>query len=115
VPRARQFALSVDEFVEHIVLPEYRDVVSELRSLMRRHAPGAEELTAYGIPCYRRKRYLAVISPNKQGITFLFTRGAQFEDSYWLLRGAGKSSRTMARGGAPAPEARQVSRAFFSS
>jgi hypothetical protein len=36
---------------------------------------------------------LAVISPTKKDITFAFSRGAQFEDKYSLLKGVGKSSK----------------------
>jgi hypothetical protein len=87
--------MTVDEFVEQKVLPEYRDIVAELRKLMRECAPDAKELISYGIPVYRRKRSLAVISPTKKGITFAFSRGADFEDGYGLLEGVGKVSKNV--------------------
>lgn len=87
--------MTVDEFVEKRVLPEYRDVVAELRRLMREYAPDATELISYGVPMYRRHRGLAVISPTKQGITFAFSRGAGFEDRYGLLEGVGKRSKNV--------------------
>jgi hypothetical protein len=87
--------MTVDEFVEQKVLPEYRDIVAELRKLMRECAPDAKELISYGIPIYRRKRSLAVISPTKKGITFAFSRGADFEDGYGLLEGVGKVSKNV--------------------
>ena len=64
-----------------------------LRRLMREAAPGAKEAIAYGIPVWKGKRIFAVISPTKKDITFSFSRGAQFEDKYGLLRGVGKSSK----------------------
>jgi len=85
--------MTVDEFVEQRVLPQYRDVVAMIRELMRETAPGAQEVISYGIPVYRGKRELAVISPTKKGITFAFSRGAEFEDKYGLLRGVGKVSK----------------------
>ncbi len=85
--------MNVDEFVETRVLPEYRDIVAMLRELMHEVAPAVEEAISYGIPAYKAKRIIAVISPNKMGITFSFSRGAQFEDKYGLLRGVGKSSK----------------------
>src|SRR4030043_1143923 len=85
--------MTVDEFVETKVLPEYRDIVSMLRELMREMAPDAKEMISYGIPAYKRKRKIAVISPTKKGITFAFSRGAEFEDKYGLLRGVGKVSK----------------------
>lgn len=85
--------ITVDEFVETKVLPEFRPVVQMLRKLMRENAPYAREFMSYGIPNYKGNRGLAVISPTKQDITFAFSRGADFEDNYGLLRGVGKVSK----------------------
>jgi len=85
--------MTVDEFVEQKVLPQYRDIVAMLRQLMRDTAPGVQEVVSYGIPMYRGRRGLAVISPTKKDITFAFSRGAEFEDKYGLLQGVGKVSK----------------------
>jgi len=85
--------MTVDEFVEQKVLPQYRDIVAMIRQLMRETAPDVQEVISYGIPMYRGKRGLAVISPTKKDITFAFSRGAEFEDKYGLLRGVGKVSK----------------------
>jgi hypothetical protein len=85
--------MTVDEFVEARVLPQYRGIVAMLRELMREVAPDVTEAISYGIPAYKGKRILAVISPTKKDITFSFSRGLYFEDRYGLLRGVGKSSR----------------------
>jgi hypothetical protein len=85
--------MSVDEFVQARVLPEFQPVVAMLRQLMKECAPSVTELVSYGIPAYKGKRILAVISPTKKDITFSFSRGGQFEDKYGLLRGVGKSSK----------------------
>ncbi|MGH9330502.1 MAG: DUF1801 domain-containing protein [Vicinamibacterales bacterium] len=77
------------------VLPEYRGIVKVLRQQMRAHAPDAKEMISYGIPVYKRRRILAVISPTKKGITFAFSRGAEFEDKYGLLEGVGKVSKNV--------------------
>ena len=87
--------MTVDEFVEHRVLPQYRPVVAEVRRLMREHAPAASEVIGYGVPMYRMRRAIAVISPTKQGITLAFSRGAAFEDRYGLLEGVGKVSKNV--------------------
>ncbi len=84
---------TVDDFVKSRVLPELQPVVAMLRELMREAAPGAEEIMSYGIPAYKGRRILAVISPTKKDITFSFSRGAEFEDRYGLLRGEGKISK----------------------
>ena len=87
--------MTVDEFVKQRVLPEYRDIVDELRTVMREHAPDAREVISYGVPMYKRKRTLAVISPTKEGITFAFSRGAGFEEKFGLLEGVGKVSKNV--------------------
>jgi len=50
---------------------------------------------SYGIPNYRGRRGMAVISPAKTHITLAFSRGAEFEDKYGLLEGFGKVSKNV--------------------
>ena len=85
--------MTVNEFVNRNVLPEYRPVVAAVRSLMKEHAPDAKEVMSYGLPMYIQRLTLAWISPNQKGITFSFMRGAQFEDKYGLLAGTAKHAR----------------------
>jgi hypothetical protein len=87
--------MTVDEFVESKVLPEFQPVVAAIRSLMREAAPDAEELMSYGLPMYKQKFTFAWISPSKTGITFSFMRGVAFEDKYGLLGRASKHSRSV--------------------
>jgi len=79
--------------VKNKVLPEYQDIVSMLRNLMREMAPNITEDISYGIPAFKAKHMVAVISPTKKDITFAFSRGAEFEDKYGLLKGLGKVSK----------------------
>jgi hypothetical protein len=85
--------MSVDEFLQTRVQPELQPVVEMIRGMMKAYAPQAQEMISYGIPAYKIRKIVAVISPTQKDITFSFSRGAQFEDPYGLLRGAGKSSR----------------------
>jgi uncharacterized protein YdhG (YjbR/CyaY superfamily) len=85
--------MTVDEFVASKVLPEFQDVVALIRQYMRELAPDALEAISYGIPAYKCRRIIAVISPTKKDITLSFSRGVQFEDKYALLKGVGKSSK----------------------
>ena len=85
--------MTVDDFIQARVLPEFRPVVAMIRELMKECAPAVTEAISYGIPAYKGNRILAVISPTKKDVTFSFSRGVQFEDKYGLLRGVGKSSR----------------------
>src|SRR5512147_1051769 len=93
--RRDSMGMTVDEFVETKVLPEYREIVMAFRRLMRDCAPNITEEISYGIPAYRGKRILAVISPTKKGITIAFSRGAEFDDKYGLLEGVGKVSKNV--------------------
>ena len=83
---------TIDDFVKHKVLPEHQDIVAMIRELVREMAPNASEAISYGIPVWKGKRILAVISPTKKDITFAFSRGAELEDKYGLLQGVGKVS-----------------------
>ncbi|HEY3311052.1 MAG TPA: DUF1801 domain-containing protein [Anaerolineales bacterium] len=85
--------MTVDEFVESIVLPELRDVVEHIRAYIRELAPEVQEVFSYGMPCYKRNRIFAWISPSKKHITFGFSHGKHFEDKYSRLKGVGRSSR----------------------
>jgi uncharacterized protein YdhG (YjbR/CyaY superfamily) len=81
---------TVDELVASNVLPEFQDVVTMLRSLMRECAPEATERMYYGLPMWVGKQTpLAWISPTRHGITF----GREFDDPYDLLTGDGKHAR----------------------
>jgi hypothetical protein len=60
---SKRSGMTVDEFVKARILPEYRGIVKALRRLMRTHAPAAQEMISYGIPAYKCKRIITVISP----------------------------------------------------
>ena len=85
--------MTVDEFVKDRVLPEQQDIVALLRQLMREAAPEAKEVISHGVPGWKGKGVLAVISPTKKDITLAFSHGSVFEDKYGLLKGEGKLSK----------------------
>jgi hypothetical protein len=82
--------MTVDEFVEAKVPPEFLPVVAAIRDLMRESAPDAKEVISYGMPVYKGKTLFAWINPPKKDVTLSFTRGDQMEDRYGLLRGTSK-------------------------
>ncbi|HEY8842193.1 MAG TPA: DUF1801 domain-containing protein [Candidatus Dormibacteraeota bacterium] len=82
--------MTVDEFVEAKVAPEFRPVVAAIRGLMKECAPDAEEVISYGMPVYKGKTLFAWINPPKKDVTLSFTRGDKLEDKYDLLRGDAK-------------------------
>jgi len=85
--------MTVDEFVDSNVLPEYQPVVAAIRRLMKEAAPEAREMMSYGLPMYIQRLTVAWLSPSKAGITVSFMRGVSFEDKYGLLRGSAKHAR----------------------
>jgi hypothetical protein len=87
--------MDVDGFVESKVLAEFRPVARKVVALMREMAPEAGEGISYGIPMWKGKHGLAVLSPTKKGITFALSRGAEMEDKYGLLEGVGKVSKNV--------------------
>lgn len=86
-------SMNVDEFVTTRVLPEFQETVAQIRFLMRELAPEAREEIGYGVPVYRVRRIIAVISPTRKDITLSFSRGAEFEDKFARLKGAGNKSK----------------------
>jgi hypothetical protein len=87
--------MAVEEFPRKKVLPPYMEIVTTLRRLMRETAPDAKETMTYGILAFKRNRIIAVLNPTKKGITFAFSRGAEFEDKYGLLEDLGKVSKNV--------------------
>jgi len=87
--------MTVDEFVQKKVPAQYRDLVAELRVLLRQNMPGVEELISYGIPMYRYDKPIAWITPSKSGVTLGFRDGASIEDKFGLLKGKGKGARNV--------------------
>jgi len=86
--------MSVDEYIERKVPPEYREVMTLLREFIREAVPDAEESIYYGQPMYKKRNLVfAWITPSKKGIALSFLRGVKFEDKYGLLEGNAKWSR----------------------
>ncbi|MBK9125480.1 MAG: DUF1801 domain-containing protein [Chloroflexi bacterium] len=83
----------VDAFVQEKVLPQFHGVVAAIRALMTDAAPDATEYITYGIPAWRMTRIIAVLSPTKKDITLAFSNGADFEDTFGLLKGVGNRSK----------------------
>lgn len=87
--------MTVDEFVERKVPAQHRELVTELRALLRTNMPGVEELISYGVPMYRYEKPIAWITPSKSGVTLGFRDGTAIEDKHGLLKGKGKGARNV--------------------
>ena len=88
----------IDNFIQEKVQPQHKEIVERFRDLVNKNYPALKEEMRggtekyYGVPVYRYKRIIVTLSPTKQGITFSFTDGAQFDDVYGKLEGEGKKS-----------------------
>ncbi len=87
-----------EQFAEEKIKSDYQPIFSQFRRLIREQYPDLKEEMRggtekyYGVPVYRFKRIVITVSPTKQGITFSFTNGKQFEDKHGLLEGVGNKS-----------------------
>jgi len=88
----------IDEFIEEKVLEAYRPIVAKFRELIFREFPNLKEEMRggtekyHGVPVYRYNKIVITLSPTKKGITFSFSEGKKFEDTYGLLEGVGNKT-----------------------
>ena len=87
--------MTVDEWVAKNVPARHRDLVAELRGLMKKNMPGAEEVVSYNMPVYRYDKPVAWINAGKSGVSVGFRDGTRIEDTYRLLKGTGKGARNV--------------------
>ncbi|HET7467038.1 MAG TPA: DUF1801 domain-containing protein [Candidatus Dormibacteraeota bacterium] len=87
--------MTVDEWVAKNVPAQHRDLVAELRSLLKKNMPGAEEVISYNMPVYRYDKPVAWINAGKSGISVGFRDGTSINDKHRLLKGTGKGARNV--------------------
>ena len=87
--------MTVDEWVAKNVPAQHRDLVAELRALLRRSMPGAEEVISYNMPVYRYEKPVAWINAGKSGVSVGFRDGTAIVDKHRLLKGTGKGARNV--------------------
>lgn len=85
--------MTVDEYVQAKIRPEYHEIAIAIRDLMQDCAPSSISYIAYGMPVWKTKKIFAFLVPNKNELTLSFTHGADFNDQYGLLKGKAKSAR----------------------
>ena len=79
-------------------MPDDRKVLHEFKR-------NAEETVRVSLSNFKGRTYIDIrlfytdaneeLAPTKKGITFAFSRGAEFEDKYGLLEGVGKVSKNV--------------------
>jgi hypothetical protein len=83
----------IDEYVRTRLPADQQEIVAVLRTLLKKHAPHAQEVISRGSPAWQGEKLLAILSPSKTHLTLAFARGAEFDDRHGLLDGIGKNTR----------------------
>jgi hypothetical protein len=83
---------TVDDFLRALD-PQRRAIVVELRALINKAAPQAEETIAWGQPWWKLNGWLCTVYPAGDHINFGFMRGAELDDPDGLFEGTGKGMR----------------------
>jgi len=88
----------IDDFIKNKIKSNNQPVFFKFKALIKEKFPFLKEEMRggtekyYGVPVYRHKRIIITVSPTQKGITFSFSEGKQFEDTYGLLEGVGNKS-----------------------
>lgn len=89
---------TIEWFIHTKIEPEFEPIFSRFRTLIQKKFPTLHEEIRGGtekypsIPVYRQNNIVITVSPTKKGITFSFSEGKQFEDTYGLLEWKGKKT-----------------------
>ena len=83
---------TVDDFIRQLD-PQRKQVVVELRTLINKAAPQAEETIAWGSPWWKLNGWLCAVYLAGDHINFGLSRGAELDDPDGLLEGTGKGMR----------------------
>jgi hypothetical protein len=93
MPYAKVKVNSVDEYVETQIAPEFHDTVALIRDLMHENAPDAQAAIKWNQPVWQQKAPMVVIGASKTHVLLIFSRGAEFTDTFGLLEGDGGVSK----------------------
>lgn len=70
-----------------------RPMLRQLRDVIRREAPDAEEAVKWGQPCYSMNSLFCYLQRAKKHVTLGFQNGARMKDPDGVLEGEGKLMR----------------------
>jgi uncharacterized protein YdhG (YjbR/CyaY superfamily) len=87
-------AKNIDEYIEHFPT-EVQEMMKQLRGIIKKAAPNAEETISYGIPCFRSEgRHLIYFAGYQHhvGIYPVPTNNAELEKEYGNFKTSGKGT-----------------------
>jgi hypothetical protein len=93
MPYAKVKISSIDEYIESQIAPEFHDTIALIRDLMRENAPDAQATIKWNQPVWQQKAPMVVIGASKTHVLLIFSRGAEFTDTFGLLEGDGGVSK----------------------
>lgn len=85
-------AKTVDEYIAGL-LAEHGAILKELRAIIKKAAPKAEEAVKWAQPVYSSSGPMIFIKAHAKHVNFGFWRGAQMKDAKGLLVGEGDRMR----------------------
>ena len=83
---------TVNDFIRQLD-PQRKEMAVELRALINKHAPAAEETIAWGQPWWKLNGWLCTVYTAGDHVNFGFSRGAELDNPDGLLEGTGKGMR----------------------
>lgn len=83
---------SVADWIGRQASPQ-REILGDLRDLIRETAPGLDEKVKWSAPWYEGNGNVVYLACQKEYATFGFCSGAELADAAGLLEGTGKSMR----------------------
>lgn len=93
MPYAKVKASSIDEYVETQIALEFHATVTLIRDLLRENAPAAQAVIKWNQPVWQQQAPMVVIGTSKSHVLLIFSRGAEFTDTFGLLEGDGGVSK----------------------
>ena len=86
-------AKNIDEYIQHFPT-EVQEMMRQLRAIIKKAAPDAEETISYGIPCFRSNgRYLIYFAGYQRHIgIYPVPINEDFEKDYAMFKTSGKGT-----------------------
>ncbi len=84
--------MNVDDYITSLKSPQ-REIVGELRRLVREAAPAVTESIKWGMPVFEQDGLVCYIGSASEHVRFGFYRGAELADPDAILEGTGKGGK----------------------
>ena len=93
MPYAKVKLNSVDDYIQSQIPAEFHATATLIRDLIHACAPDAQEVIKWNQPVWQQKAPMVLIGAATGHVLLIFSRGAEFTDTFGLLEGEGGVSR----------------------